>query len=83
MLFPALILLMLLGEISLREKNNLILQRILRIGIVITFIGSLIFMLFNYHEFGPGTWVLAVEIIIVVLGIIYYLFKADAHKTVK
>ncbi|MCC4412350.1 hypothetical protein LMB83_09960 [Limosilactobacillus reuteri] len=79
LLFPAMILLMLLAERSLKTKANRIFQIILRIGIVITFIGALIFMLVNYHSFGPGTWILALGIIILLCGIIYYLIH-DQQK---
>lgn len=80
LLFPAMILLMLLAEHSLKEKENKVIQVLLRIGIIISFIGSLIFMLINYHSFGPGTWVLAIGIIILIIAILFYLFKGKAQK---
>lgn len=80
LLFPAMILLMLLAERSLKESDNHLIQVLLRIGIILSFIGSLIFMLINYHQFGPGTWVLAIGIIILVIAILFYLFKAKDPK---
>ena len=56
------------------------LQLILRLGIVLTFIGALIFMVVNYHTFGPGSWVLALGIVIVLVGILYYLFMVDRDE---
>lgn len=79
LLFPAMMLIMLLAEHSLKEKDNRIVQFILRVGIFITFIGALIFMVINYHTFGPGTWVLALGILLLLIGIIYYLVK-DPYK---
>ncbi len=78
--FPAMMLIMLLAERNLAEKDNHRLQLILRSGIIITFIGALIFMLVNYHSFGPGSWVLAIGIIILLIGILYYLFKPQVKN---
>lgn len=78
-LFPAMMLLMLLAERSLKVRANRIFQIIIRWGIIITFIGALIFMLVNYHSFGPGTWVLAAGIIILLCGMVYYLIN-DQRK---
>lgn len=80
LLFPAMMLIMLLAEHSLKEKDNRIVQLLLRCGILITFIGALIFMVVNYHTFGPGTWVLALGIFILLIGIIYYLIKDPLKK---
>lgn len=74
LLFPAMMSLMLLAEKSLKAKQNHIFQLLVRWGIIITFIGALIFMLFNYHQFGPGTWVLAVGVLVLLVGIIWYVF---------
>ena len=79
LLFPAMMLLMLLAERSLKARANRIYQIIIRWGIIITFIGALIFMLVNYHSFGPGTWVLAAGIIILLCGMVYYLIN-DQRK---
>lgn len=61
-------------------KDNHVLQIILRTGIIVTFIVALIFMLVNYQNFGPGTWALAVGIIILLVGILYFLFKPNKDK---
>ena len=80
LLFPALMLVMLLASRSLAVKQVERLQLILRLGIVLTFIGALIFMVVNYHTFGPGSWVLARGIVIVLVGILYYLFMVDRDE---
>ena len=71
---------MLLTERNMVAKDNHVLQIILRTGIIVTFIGALIFMLVNYHNFVPGTWALAVGIIILLVGILYFLFKPNQDK---
>lgn len=73
-------LIMLLTKRNMVAKDNHVLQIILRTGIIVTFIGALIFMLVNYHNFGPGTWALAVGIIILLVGILYFLFKPNKDK---
>lgn len=73
-------LIMLLTERNMVAKDNHVLQIILRTGIIVTFIVALIFMLVNYQNFGPGTWALAVGIIILLVGILYFLFKPNKDK---
>ncbi|WP_076459119.1 hypothetical protein [Limosilactobacillus caccae] len=80
LLFPAIMLIMLLAEHSLKEKDNRIVQILLRVGIFVTFIGALVFMVVNYHTFGPGTGILAVGILILLIGMIYYLVKDPTKK---
>lgn len=79
LLFPFLMLIMLLAEKQLTNKEDRTIQLVLRTGIVIAFIGCLTYMIVNYHAFGPGTWILAIGILIIICGLLYYLFKSKTR----
>ncbi|WPD77653.1 hypothetical protein OGM23_10070 [Dickeya fangzhongdai] len=77
MLFPAIMVVMLLAQHLLRDEQNKIIQWILRAGVILCSIGSLVYMVLNPKPFGPGYWIVGSGFVFVIAGMIYFFVKSD------
>ncbi|AYH46722.1 hypothetical protein B6N31_02805 [Dickeya fangzhongdai] len=77
MLFPAIMVVMLLAQHLLRDEQNKIIQWILRAGVILCSIGSLVYMVLNPKPFGPGYWIVGSGFVFVIAGMIYFFVKID------
>ncbi|MGG5575359.1 hypothetical protein [Vibrio diazotrophicus] len=83
MLFPAIMVVMLLAQQFLKEKDNKIIQRVLRFGVITCTIGSLIYMVFNPQPFGPGYWVVGFGFITIITAMMYYFIRSNSIVKIK
>ncbi|WP_373101172.1 MULTISPECIES: hypothetical protein [Pasteurellaceae] len=79
MLFPAVMLVMLLVQHFLRETQNGTIQYILRTGVILCTLGSLVYMLLSPAAFGPGYWIVGSGFVFVIAGMIYF-FLHGGHQ---
>jgi hypothetical protein len=67
---------MLFTQHLLKDKQTKLTQWVLRTGVLLCSIGSLIYMILNPRAFGPGYWVVGAGFIFVVMGMATFLLKA-------
>lgn len=78
-LFPAIMVVMLFAQHLLKDEQTKLIQWVLRTGVLLCSIGSLIYMILNPQAFGPGYWVVGSGFIFVVMGMCYFFVKSDNH----
>lgn len=76
-LFPAIMVVMLLAHHFLKDGDNKYIQWILRTGVVICSIGSLVYMVLNPGPFGPGYWIVAAGFITIIFAMVYFFIRSD------
>lgn len=76
-LFPAIMVVMLLAQHLLTNDENKYIQWILRTGVVICSIGSLVYMILNPGPFGPGYLIVGTGFLIVIIAMIYFFLRSD------
>ena len=77
-LFPAIVALAYMGMRWLSPENNRIVNALLRIGIVIAIIGSLVYFMINPEWRGPGFWITGVGFAFIVAAVVWFLARADS-----
>lgn len=70
---------MLFAQHLLKDEQTKLIQWVLRTGVLLCSIGSLIYMILNPQAFGSGYWVVGVGFIFVVMGMGYFFVKSDNH----
>ncbi|WP_131975474.1 hypothetical protein [Cricetibacter osteomyelitidis] len=81
-LFPAIMSVMLWVQHLLKDKQNQRIQWILRIGVILCTLGSLVYMTINPTAFGPGYWIVSIGFVFVVAAMIYF-FVFGSHKEIE
>ena len=76
MLFPAIMLMMIISQQFLKEENNKYIQKILRIGVIVCTIGSLVYMILDPGPFGPGYWIVGSGFVVILGAMAYYFVQS-------
>ncbi|WP_392431299.1 hypothetical protein ACF3VQ_12720 [Yersinia sp. HM-2024] len=76
-LFPAIMVVMLLAQHFLKDDENKYIQWILRTGVVMCSVGSLVYMVLNPGPFGPGYWIVGAGFLVVIVAMVYFFLRSD------